>query len=351
MTGPMPPAIGGMATVLNDLQQSSLAQKVQLEFFNTFKTTPEGRSLFSAVISKLTLWSKWIKLLQGKDKTIIHIHTCSGFTFFLDSVLVCLAKVFSRSVVLHIHGARFDLFLDGLSPISFKYVQWVMTRCNKIIVLSESWKQVLQEKLGEFPFVVVENGVPITTVANESKEKNQKIQILFLGNLSERKGVWDLIKAMQYIEGAILNFVGGEEDTGIFDEVIKLVGIKNLENKIVLHGPQYGENKNKFLHTADIFVLPSYAEGLPISLLEAMANGLPVIVTPVGGIPIAITDRQEGIFVNVGQVGELVEALNTLISDHDLRIKMGGAARKRCEEQFGIETTVSKLLTIYAEVI
>ena len=88
MVGPMPPAIGGMATVLHDLQNSNLAEEVDLAFFNTFKTTDEGRNLFSAIQSKLTLWVSWIKLLQGKQKTIVHIHTCSGFTFFLDSILV-----------------------------------------------------------------------------------------------------------------------------------------------------------------------------------------------------------------------------------------------------------------------
>ena len=352
MTGPMPPVIGGMSTVLQDLQNSSLSQQVELEFFNTFKTTPEGRSLFTAVKSKLALWVKWSRMLQGKQKTIVHIHTCSGFTFFLDSILVCLAKLHSRPVVLHIHGARFDQFIDSLNPILFKCVQWVMARCSNIIVLSESWQQLLQEKLGIFPFVVVENGVPIPIASSKNKEENNKdeVQVLFLGNLTERKGVWDLIQAMPDIEGAILNFVGGEEDVGIFDEVTKLVGIKNLEKKIVLHGPQYGEAKNEFLRTADIFVLPSYAEGLPISLLEAMANGLPVVVTPVGGIPAVITDHREGLIVNVGQVEEMVDALNTLIGDRHLRQKMGTAARKRCEEKFGIEATVGKLLTIYSKV-
>jgi len=350
MTGPMPPAIGGMATVLEDLQHSSLAEQVDLEFFNTFKTTPEGRSLFSGIKSKLTLWLKWTRLLQSKQKTIAHIHTCSGFTFFLDSVLLCIAKCLSKPVVLHIHGARFDQFLDELNPVLFKYVQWVMVRCNSIIVLSESWQQLLQQKLGDLPFCIVENGVPIPELSEENKQNhgNDSVQILFLGNLCERKGVWDLIQAMQNVEGAVLNFVGGEEDAGIFDKVEQQLVAKGLTNKIKLLGPQFGDAKIEFLRQSDIFVLPSYAEGLPISLLEAMSYALPVIVTPVGGIPIAISDQQEGIIVNVGEVVELVDALNVLIADGQLGKKMGLAARKRCEQQFGVEVTVKKLSTIYS---
>lgn len=351
MTGPMPPVIGGMSTVLQDIQDSSLPQQVQLEFFNTFKTTPEGRSLFTAIKSKLVHWWRWNRLIQGEQQTIVHIHTCSGLTFFLDSILLSLAKLHSRPVILHIHGGRFDQFLEGLNPVLLKYVQWVMARCNTIIVLSDFWQQLLQEKLGAFPFVVVENGVPIPDLLSKAKQpQGDKVQILFLGNLTEQKGVWDLIQAMSYIDGAILNFVGGEEDAGIFEVLIKRIEFQGLASKVILHGPQYGEDKNKFLQTADIFVLPSYAEGLPISLLEAMANSLPVVVTPVGGIPAVITDKCDGLIVNVGQVKELVSALTTLIEDGHLRETMGASARKRCEDKFGIEATVDKLLGIYSNV-
>ena len=347
----MPPAIGGMATVLQDLQNSSLAEQVQLEFFNTFKTTADGRSLFCAVKSKLSLWMKWGKLLQGKQKTVVHIHTCSGFTFFLDSILICIAKCFSRPVVLHIHGGRFIEFLDNLSPVLFKLVSWVFHCCNRVVVLSDYWQNTLSDKFSECSFSIVENGVPIKRLVKKQPSCDAEIEILFLGNLTKLKGVFDLIVAMKYIDGAMLNFVGGEEDAGIFQDIEKLLDTHHLQNKVKIHGPQYGEAKNIFLNAADIFVLPSYAEGLPISLLEAMANALPVVVSPVGGIPSVITDQQEGLLVKPGQVDDIVKALNALVRNDGLRKEMGLAGRKRCEEQFGIEKTVGKLLNIYSEVI
>lgn len=352
MAGPMPPAIGGMSTVLADLRNSSLKDQVDLAFFDTFKSTPEGRSIFTAIKSKLKLWLKWIQLLKENVKTIVHIHTCSGFTFFLDSVLICLARLFSVPVIIHIHGARFDRFVDGLNPFLLKYVKWVFARCSKIIVLSSSWEKIFVGKLGKFPYVVVENGVPIDkTFTSDKSNKNNKVEILFLGNLTERKGVWELIDAMQFVEGAVLNFVGGEEDIGIFQQVEELVEKNNLQNKIIIHGPKYGDDKNDFLGNSDVFVLPSYAEGLPISLLEAMAKGIPVIVTPVGGIPAVVSNQQEGILVKVGDKKELADAINRLVQNPNLRHTMGMAARKRCEEQFGIEKTVQKLMNVYTEVL
>jgi len=350
MTGPMPPAIGGMVTVLHDLKKSSLAEKVHLEFFNTFKTTPEGRNLFCAVKSKLTLWLNWIRLLQSKQMTIVHIHTCSGFTFFLDSVLVLISKCLSKPVILHIHGGLFLDFLDKLNPVLFKTVKWIFGNCNRIIVLSDFWQLTLLDKLGKFPFSVVENGIPLNCLGTKQQKSSSTIEILFLGNLAKLKGIFDLIEAMKHIEGAILNVVGGEDDPGIFQEIELLLDTHDLHEKVKIHGAQYGDAKNDFLRSADVFVLPSYAEGLPISLLEAMAYELPVVVTPVGGIPAVITDQQEGLLVKQGGVEELVVALRMLVGDSSLRKRMGVAARKRCEEKFGIEMTVDKLLDIYSGV-
>jgi len=348
MTGPMPPAIGGMATVLNDLKNSKLAEQVKLEFFNTFKTTAEGRNLFIAVKSKFLLWGRWVLLIRGQQQTIVHIHTCSGFTFFLDSVLVCLARMSSRPVVLHIHGGRFLEFLDGLNPLLLGIVRRVFGACQRIVVLSDYWQKSLTDRLGTFAFSVVENGVPI--YALQKQDSKEKVQILFLGNLSRMKGVFDLITAMQKIEGAVLNLVGGEDEKGVFLEIEQLINKHQLEDKILIHGPQYGEAKNSFLQVADIFVLPSYAEALPISMLEAMAQGLPVIVSDVGSIPSVITSEQEGFIVEPGQIDELIQAINDLVNDAVLRDKMGIAGRKRCEQQFGIDLTVSKLMKIYSEI-
>ncbi|CCE24406.1 putative Glycosyl transferase group 1 [Methylotuvimicrobium alcaliphilum 20Z] len=350
MAGPMPPAIGGMATVLQDLQNSSLSKLFELEFFNTYKTTPQDRSLFVAIKSKLSLWKKWCVLLNNRDKSIAHIHTCSGFTFFLDGVLVCLSKMLSVPVVIHIHGARFDQFLKNLNPFLLMIVRWIFARCSKIIVLSEYWESTLKKIIGNYQFRIVQNGVPIYSQLPERLDHTGKVDILFLGNLCQRKGVFDLVSAMEYVDGAVLNLVGGEEDVGVIQKISEQINASNLEDKISFHGPQYGEEKNRFIVKADIFVLPSYAEGLPISLLEAMAMGLPVIVTPVGSIPSVVRNNHEGIFVEAGDIEGIANAINKLVKDEALRLRMGSLARSRCEEQFGIEKTVAKLLSIYSEI-
>lgn len=347
MTGPMPPNVGGMTTVLSDLGESKLSDQVELVFFNTAKTTRQGRNFVEAVLSKLALWLKWIKLLKTRPKTIVHIHTCSGFTFFLDGVLVCLAKLCAVPVMLHVHGAKFDHFIDRLSPMLFSLARWICRRCEYIIVLSESWKTELSKRLGEQHFVVVENGVPTSLVYSRTAQNTSLVNILFLGNLTERKGVLDLLAVMPEMDHAVLHLVGGEEQPGMIETVTQMLQDPKLKDKVKYHGVKYGQDKQRFLQDADIFVLPSYAEGLPISLLEAMAAGIPVIVSNVGGIPTVVTHEREGFLLTAGNRQELSTALDKLINSPELRETMGQAARERCQTQFGIDVVADKLLGLY----
>lgn len=347
MTGPMPPSVGGMTTVLSDLGESNLAAQVDLVFFNTAKTTPEGRRLSEALLSKWRLWSDWVRLLNSKSKTIAHIHTCSGFTFFLDGVLVCLARLCSVRVVMHIHGAKFDQFLDGLHPILLGLARWLFRRCDVIIVLSDSWEIELQKRLGEQSFSVIANGVPLIEGFTRQARIRKDVNVLFLGNLTERKGVLDLLDAMRHVDNAVLHMVGGEEQIGIVDKVKQLIEQQKLNDKVILHGVKSGQDKQQFLQDADIFVLPSYAEGMPVALLEAMAFGLPVIVSNVGGIPAVVTNEVEGFLITAGNREQLTSALKQLVSNPELREKMGQAGRTRCKSQFSIDATADKLLNLY----
>ncbi len=350
MTGPLPPNVGGMATVLGDLGASKLSNQVELILFNTAKTTPEDRKLAEALFSKLGLWSAWWRLLKAKPKTIAHIHTCSGFTFFLDGILLSLAKLRGVPVVLHIHGASFDQFLDKLNPLLLAVARWLCRRCAFIVVLSESWQTALRQRLGDLPFSVVANGVPILNVVAKPARNLAELNILFLGNLSERKGVFDLLEVMPQVPNAVLHLVGGEEQPGLTAKVSELIAEKHLQQRIKLHGIKAGLEKQAFFENADIFILPSYAEGLPMSLLEAMMCGLPVIVSDVGGIPSVITDKENGLLITAGNRQQIAETLQLLIKDPALRQKLGQAAKQRCLAEFSTDAVVDKLLCLYTQI-
>ena len=351
MSGPLPPNVGGMATVLGDLGASKLSSQVELVLFNTAKTTREGRNLVEALSSKLGLWSAWWRLLKAKPNTIAHLHTCSGFTFFLDGILLSLARLRGVPVVLHIHGASFDQFLDKLNPVLLAVARSLFRRCAFVVVLSESWRTALRQRLGDLPFSVVANGVPVIDTGVRPAHNQDELNILFLGNLCERKGVFDLLEVMPQVSNAVLHLVGGEEQAGFTAKISQLIAEKQLQQQIMLHGVKAGQEKQAFFQNADIFILPSYAEGLPMSLLEAMMCGLPVIVSDVGGIPSVITDKENGLLITAGNRQQIAETLQLLINDPDLRRKIGQAAKQRCLAEFSTDAVVDKLLKLYTQIL
>ncbi len=347
MAGALPPMIGGMSTVIDDIAHSSLAKNVDLMLFNTAKNTPEGRSLIAAVAARFALWHSWWSILSPAGQTLVHIHTCSGLSFFLDGIYLMIAGLRGVPVVLHVHGARFDAFLDGLSPLTLFIARFIARRADRVVVLSHEWENKLAARLPGASLSVIENGVSIPVRASPEKTSSEII-ILFLGNLCQRKGVWDLLAcAGRLPPAARLVLIGGEEDPGIAEKIREQIARDGTQDRVQLTGPLTGDAKFAWLYRADIFVLPSHAEGVPISMLEAAAAGLPLVVTPVGGIPSVLSDEKHALFVKPGDRDALCSAITRLIGDPELRQRLGHAAKDHVLVRFGIENSARLYLELY----
>ena len=234
MAGPLPPAIGGMASVIGALCASSLVRCVDLRLFETGKTTPEGRSLWRAVRARAAVMSAWYGLLGQRPRPVAHIHTCSGLSYFLDGALVLLARMRGVPIVLHIHGARFDAFLDSLNGPMAGLARWIARGADAVIVLSDDWHRRLAPRLPGVRLFVVANGV--SAVPERAEPAGDDVpRFLFLGNLGRRKGVDVLLRsAAEARRPWTLDVAGGEEEPGFAEwaraEVIRL----GLENRIRL---------------------------------------------------------------------------------------------------------------------
>jgi glycosyltransferase involved in cell wall biosynthesis len=349
MSGPLPPAVGGMASVIGALRDSSLSSRVDLCLFETGKTTPENRPLWQGIATRLALLRRWWKKMGKTPRPVAHIHTCSGFTFFLDGLLLLLARVRSAPTVLHVHGACFDGFLDELSFPMSTMARWLTRRADTVVVLSDDWRKRLANRLPGARLAVVVNGVPSFT-GTRQRSSSQAPRYLFLGNLCRRKGVHTLLQAAK--DSRIpweLDLAGGEEEPGFMAWTQQQIEHLGLSNRVRALGPVIGEAKNHLLLQADAFVLPSLAEGLPMSLLEAMAARLPVVVTAVGAMPEVVHDGVEGYLIPPEDPTALRDALDRLASSSELRDRMGKAASESCERKYGIERMVDTLIDIYAK--
>ena len=303
------------------------------------------------------------------DVDILHIHFAERGSTLRKLIPIAIGLMFGKAVILHAHGATYQEFYASLPALAQKVVGFFISRVTKIIVLSKSWQKYYSSKfsLNESQAVVLYNPVEVPSVLPDRRGR-QQLKFVFLGRIGKRggaldiakslisfpkqdKGAFDLIEAFAALPAIDRQHVelvlAGNGDLEAANELITKL---KLTDKITVLTWLSAEQRDELLATADAFILPSYNEGLPMSMLESMAWGLPVIVTPVGGIPEVIIDRQNGLLVEPGNQSQLVRAMQALIRDEDVRISLGIAAYKSVEH-LDIHHYMKSLLHLYTSVI
>ena len=348
MIGPLSPPVGGMATVVENLLQS-LELSCDVRVINNQKTTPVDRSIFQAIYAQLKLlWRLFYSSVFWRPH-IVHIHTCSYFTFWRSAIDVLLARICFRKVIVHIHGAEFHKFLLSLQTYKAFAMRFTLNRCTKVVVLGEQWKKVIAPWCHSGKTLVVPNGVPVSEVNIDRNLLTP--EIIYLANYEKRKGQKDLITVLKKLEdlGPInLSLLGA--DYGMQQELIKLADSLQLTGYVDIPGPKRGVDKQHYLDKATLFCMPSYDEGLPMSMLEAMAEGLPLVVTDVGSISEAVKHGRDGLLYQAGNLDALERCLRQVLTDKKFAEKIARNGRKRLEQEFSIAHSAAILLAAYKKI-
>lgn len=315
---------GGIVTV-EKLILDQVPPDVQIQHISTREDGPVVRKLvvFGQAVGDL-LW----RLLRRKAD-IVHIHLAERGSAFRKAIVTLVALVFSRPVIMHAHGPEFPSFYANLPQPVKQGLNWVFCRCTRFIVLSESWKDFYVSSLGLKTERVIVLPNPIKLPSQIPHRTNSsKVNLIFLGRIGQRKGTFDLIQAFANLssnhKACSQLTIAGDGDV---EQAHRLVGSLSLTDSVTILNWLDPDQRDALLAKADVFALPSYSEGLPMALLEAMSWGLPVITTPVGGIPELVTQDQNGLLVNPGDVQQLSKAMQVLIEDKSLRFSLGSAAR------------------------
>jgi glycosyltransferase involved in cell wall biosynthesis len=218
-----------------------------------------------------------------------------------------------------------------------------------MVALSSQWKQDLQKISPRSDIRVIYNPTILRDISLESGLSHQKnpVQFLFMGRIGKRKGVYDIIESMRQVrsDNVQVHLYGDGE----LDQLQKLVQEQGLEHCVKVCGWIDGSTKDATFRSADVLLLPSYNEGLPISVLEAMAYGLPVLATDVGGIPEAVIEGQNGFLISPGQCDVLADRIERLASSLELRQKMGRVGYEMAATQFSLPVIIQQLESLYDE--
>lgn len=288
--------------------------------FSPFKyVANSGDGLLIFKLGKLlnALLVFFFKLLFDYKIKIVHIHTASNISFKRSALFVRIANLFHKKVVLHVHGGAFRDYYHREAH----YVTSVLNRCDCVIALSETWKKFF-EGICDTPVVVLNN--IIEPPQQEICKKDGRVHLLFLGLLVKEKGIYDLLNMISehadFFRGRIVLHIGGNGDADILKNTIEQ---KRISDFVCYEGWVSGHKKIRLFSLCDIYVLPSYIEGMPISILEAMSYGCSILATNVGGIPEIIQDGVNGFLFQAGNKEEMYSKLKKLVVDDNMRMEMG----------------------------
>jgi glycosyltransferase involved in cell wall biosynthesis len=282
--------------------------------------------------------------------TVAHIHMAFGGSTFRKLVLLRAAGVFNVPAILHLHGSEFAVFCERLSPWLRGLMVRSMARAAHIVVIGNFWRQFLVEDLGidDRKIVVIANGVPLPE-RPPAPPSDPVCRIIYLGALGRRKGTSDLLKALaspRLRTSAWQAVIAGNGDLETFRAEAASLGIAD---RVTFPGWVGPEEAQALLASAGVFVLPSYNEGLPVAVLEAMATAIPVVTTRVGAIPDLGIDGEAGFLIEPGAIDDLADRLALLIADPGLRRRFGDNGRRQVESNFTIESTARRLIALYRE--
>ena len=351
MIGPVPPPFGGgMAAYMDIVLRSKLPDQVLLRTIDTtvaplyFKYRP----------LRVFLAMKFVAILMWRLVTfrpdILHVHTSAHAGFWEKAFFVRLGSIFNVPGILHIHGSEFQKFFSESSRK--QQIQAAMGRCERVIALSPKWGDFLGSIVPPQRVVVIENGIDLKPFRHRGGA-NEPVRILFVGTIGERKGLYTILQAIQKSallksSRVVFHLLGGETFYGDFEKVTNAFREASVTNAH-FPGVVFGEEKYRFFAESDIFILPSFNEGLPIALIEAMASSLPVVSTTVGGIP-DLVKSENGFLIEPGDAGGLAEALEKLVSDPELRRTMGRTNRQKVEAEYSADAKMDQLLALYRDV-
>lgn len=347
--------IGGLVTLCNDY----------IDKRDLFKSEGINIGCFNYEIPKDSLWNKLriskirniiygaaqihaLKSYLKKDPaTCVHIHTSRKALFFKDIILAkSIRKVCKAPIIMTIHVGDVATVFHNKFTRQF-LIRMMNQSIDNVLFLSERMRQqFIDAGLNEQQAKVLYNFYNITPVSPIDKPENHTTHLIYLGSINREKGIIELLSAMKKSKHDFhLDLCGTIIEESIRPEFESL--LNSLYGKVTFHGYVDKAAKEKLLRSADILLLPSYREGLPISILEAMATSCAIITTPVGAIPEILCD-ENAIIIEPRNTEALGKAIDYLIERPDA-IKAMKSANFTKSLQFSDSVHINRLCELYKQ--
>lgn len=335
-------AHGGIVAVVEAWRAHGLFERWPIDYVPTHcdgNALRKLRTTLKALI-RVTL----IRLRHGP--VILHIHAASDVSFWRKAVFMAVGMLANCPVIFHLHSGSFVHFYEAeCGPAARRIIRFFLDRATCIVVLSESWRNWMKSVSRNPEIVRIPNPVLEPPERTVPAVRNT---ILFMGLLCRDKGIFDLLDAVCALQASVPDVhvvCAGDGDVHAVAQHAKRLGIADA---VTFPGWVSGAEKEACMQRAAVFVLPSYAEGMPMSLLEAMAAGIPTVSTAVGSVPEVVTDGVNGFLMAPGDIVALERLLRRLLHDPELAARLAAAARDTVRLRFAADSVLARLERVYA---
>ena len=355
LLGPSLDAVSGVSTHLNQLLHSPLVDEFN---FIHFQVGSQGRNetvikkFMRFVLSPLQLF--W-RMIQQRPQ-ILHVNTTMDTKgYWRDVVYLVIARSLGKKIVYQVHGGALPQFFFRNSHLLSHLLKWVLRKADMVVVLG-------QESLAAYRAFAP--GLNVEAIPNaitpgddpqwkrEPKRDDRPLCLVYVGRLAKSKGVFEIVEALAILHRdkrpmrLIVAGIGPEEE-----QMRTKINEHGLQKHVQFVGVVHGTEKERIWNESDLFVFPTYHEGLPYALLESMAARTPPLISPVGEIPDVMEDGVHGLFVPCRNPQALATAICRLDSDRDLINRMGESGRQRIVNHYTIDRLARDFSRAYLDVL
>jgi glycosyltransferase involved in cell wall biosynthesis len=363
LVGPMPPLKGGITTFLLNLMASPLSTR--FEFIAYSISRPQKKNVIdnwgyssmlrggiSRIVYGVTL-SAWRFLafpffLAGRKIDLVQTHGSDYQSFWEAVAYAMVSRLMGRRVLLRIGGA-FDLFHAGSSPIVRRLIEISLGVPHCVIVQSQFTQKYVSVVSQCQNILILPNWTRAPIFEQERPRRETPIFMFIAGNEARRKGIEEVIGAAGILERRASQ--ARFRIVATVPQLVERINELGLTNISRLDGIVEHERLLEIMRESDVFLLPSHGEGFPNSLLEAMACGLPSVVTPVAAVPEIIATSGGALVVPVGDAEALAAAIERLTLEPQLRKDLGEQARRSICHNFTADKVLTPLENAYRELL
>jgi glycosyltransferase involved in cell wall biosynthesis len=330
---------GGITSVVNAHTKMEYWKKWDCEWIETHI----DRGIIEKVNYAIRAYAKYIKKIPHAE--LVHIHFSNQISALRKYPFFLTAKIFGKKVITHFHAFSSEDSYGGKYKQIYKDI---FRRSDTVIVLSKFWADEVKSVCNEAKTKIVYNPILNNVVGEYEKKENS---VLFAGTLNKRKGYDVLIKGFSRISKEYDNWHLIFAGNGEIEKAEEIAEKYSVKDKIRFLGWIEGKEKEKIFKTSSVFCLPSYAEGFPMAVLDAISYKLPVITTPVGGITDIFTDNVDLMLFSPGNDHDLSEKLRRIIADEEYRKIISENGYKKVIKLFSPEIISEVMDKLYNTII